>query len=508
MNFSAAKNTIKNKSALEASNSIRVINVADESMQLKLITDKIIDANELRVVSNPIMFDRGNSPTIDGLFSEYIFGTTSKERIYTYAYIDLKRKFFHPNIYEVLKKLYRNIDKIAAGMSSWFINEDGSLTEIKDQNDPKYSEDNTGLDWLIKNYHKIKFEENESMMRNDRIKLINTLNKDEIFISKWVVIPVFYRDVDMSSGPAFRKIPEVNYDYNDLIKYSNSLSNESMSFYANNAMFNIQMLLVKIRNLGQQLIEKKNGAFHQMVLGKSIDRGDRVVISAPSLNYYEKPDEFPVDILHTGIPLARCLILGYPFVMKWCLDFFDRELSEKKKKTIYIKDKRTGEMKVNEIDIGDQSAVFTEDYLKKKMKDFINTYGTRFEPIKLKLPDGKETYMLYTGRGYSKDAGNVSASTISNRPLTWTDVFYMAAEETLSDKHVYVTRFPLVDYFGTFPSRVLVMSTIKTAPAIINGTLYPRYPVIEPDLTQEKVSTLWVDSLTLSNLYLDAIGGD
>ena len=424
----------------EAASGMRVINVGDESMHIKLITDKLIENNELKVVSNPLFFDRGNSPTLDGLFSDYIFGSTNDERRTTYAYIDLKRKFFHPYVYEILKKLYKHIETIASGQGSWLVNQDGKLVELKDKNDPKYDEDNTGLTWLIENYSKIKFEENESLERGQRLKLIKSLSKDEIFITKWIVIPIFYRDVDFSSGTTSKKIPELNYDYNDLIKYTNSLASETMAFYSNQALFNIQLTLVKIRKLGQSLIEKKSGAFHQMVLGKSIDRGSRVVISAPSMNYYEYPDEFPIDILHTGIPLARCLVLGYPYVMKWCLDFFDRELGDKHTKTMYIKDSKTGEMRMEEVEIADQSSVFTEDYIKKKMKNFINTYGGRFETVKIKLGDGRETNMIFTGRGYSRDLKNPLSSTIINRPMTWTDIFYLACMETLSDKHVYITR--------------------------------------------------------------------
>ena len=97
---------------------------------------------------------------------------------------------------------------------------------------------------------------------------------------------------------------------------------------------------------------------------------------------------------------------------------------------------------------------------------------------------------------------------MSTRPLTWTDVIYLACEEMLSDKHVYITRYPLLDYFGTFPTRVSVLSTIKTTPAIVNGKVYPHYPVIDLSLPPQQVATQFIDTVSISNLYLDAIGGD
>lgn len=43
---------------------------------------------------------------------------------------------------------------------------------------------------------------------------------------------------------------------------------------------------------------------------------------------------------------------------------------------------------------------------------------------------------------------------------------------------------------------------------MIDGKVYPRYPVIDPELPPEKVAVQFIDTITMSNLYLDAIGGD
>ncbi len=490
---------------LEASRG-KVVNVDDTPMQISLITDKIITFNQLKAVDNPIMFERGRVPTVGGLFSNVIFGTTAEERMRTHAYIDLKQKFIHPYVYEIIKKIFKNVERICAGESAWFIEPDGSIIEIKDEEDPKFSEDNTGLSWFMDNYDKIKFKQTGATSRKDILQLLESLSKEEIFISKWIVIPVFYRDVDMSLGRP--SVPKLNYDYNNLIKYTNMLSNNDFGNYNNKAMFNIQILLVKIRQYGQSLIEKKDGAFHQSILGKSIDYGARSVISVPVLNDMERPDESPVDIMNTGIPLSQCCVLGYPFMIKWCLDFFRKEFDGVQKKSIYIKNKKTGEVTIDEVEIADQMGIFTKSYIDRKMKGFINTYGGRFEPIQIKLKDGREVDMLFTGRGMSRRKDDVSSATISNRPMTWTDVFYMAAMETLRDKYVYTTRYPLSDYFGIFPSRCQPLSTIKTTPVMINDTMYPYYPVVDSNLPEAIVSTQFIDTVEISNLYLDAIGGD
>lgn len=43
---------------------------------------------------------------------------------------------------------------------------------------------------------------------------------------------------------------------------------------------------------------------------------------------------------------------------------------------------------------------------------------------------------------------------------------------------------------------------------MVNDKIYPNYPVIDLSLPEEKVATQFIDTITMSNLYLDAIGGD
>ena len=43
---------------------------------------------------------------------------------------------------------------------------------------------------------------------------------------------------------------------------------------------------------------------------------------------------------------------------------------------------------------------------------------------------------------------------------------------------------------------------------MINGVVYPHYPVIDPTLPKDKVATLFIDTVTMSNMYLKGLGGD
>ena len=149
------------------------------SMQVAILTDKMIEKAGLKCVTSPIMFTNGTDFYSEGLFSYEIFGTTTDERRRQCAYIDLHQKFFHPFVYEILCKLDQKFDACASGKGSWTI-VDGKLLEIKNKQDPLYNEENTGLNWLIKNFDQFEFKKNTSISRNDRVTMIASLTKDEI----------------------------------------------------------------------------------------------------------------------------------------------------------------------------------------------------------------------------------------------------------------------------------------------------------------------------------------
>ena len=114
--------------------------------------------------------------------------------------------------------------------------------------------------------------------------------------------------------------------------------------------------------------------------------------------------------------------------------------------------------------------------------------------------------MKFMGRIYDKN--DPSSGSSIERNATWCDILYQAAVDVTRDKMVYVTRYPITDYFSTFPSQVTVLSTTKTVPVFINGTVYTHYPNIDLSMDKSKISTSFHDTTTMSNLLLKGLGGD
>ena len=488
--------------------------VSDKTnLTIDLITDSFIDKNiasmDMIPVTNPSSFQGRGVATSNGLFSPYIFGTTQEERRKRYSYIDLGCYVFHPYVYEILKKLNRRFDDIIKGMGSWKINDKGELEEVLEGEDG-YNEENTGMDWLMKHFDELKFRKNASHVRSERVSFITSLKKEDLFISKWLIIPIFYRDVIITNGIA--DPPEINKMYNKVIMYASQLKKSSLPDQMHITKWKIQSELYEIRRFGQKLIEKKNGFFKRNVLGKNIDFGFRSVISVHDIQNIDKPADDPIDSEYTGIPLSQCCVLFYPFIVREVQELL-RQMFQEAGNKITEYDKKTGKP-VRIIQLKDPMEKYTNQHLQKKINLYIETPGARFRPVHVDTVDGEEVSMVvYVGRPNEeapREGGMmpVDKSGIGTRALTWTDVIYMAAMEACKDKHVYITRYPLNDYFGTFPSRIFVLSTVKTEERKVNGVIYKHYPSIDPTLPESKVSILFNDTITMCNTYLKGLNGD
>jgi len=240
-------------------------------MQIELYdTKKFIEVNNLREVTNLILFEKGNIPTVDGLLSTDIFGVSARDRKETYAYIDLHGHFLHPFIFKTLKRMNRKFESAVYGNVN-FIIKDGEL--IEDENGE------SGIEFLYKNWDKFNFKRNNSMMRNERISVLDSYGKDVLFTKYWVVMPAFFRDVNLQFASEGRvSHHEINDKYAKLIRFASMLNNSnSFDFVLNTTKSKIQETLVEIYDLLKGKIEKKQGLIRKSLLGKSIDFGVRSV---------------------------------------------------------------------------------------------------------------------------------------------------------------------------------------------------------------------------------------
>lgn len=500
--------------------------------------EKFVKVNNLKEVSNPVFFN-GPVPTEDGLLSNEIFGITKNERAGIYAYIDLGSTFIQPLIYKTLCKLNNKIGSIINGTEYFIINDKGDLIPSDDGD--------TGIDWFKKNFSKIKFHKNDSASRNKRIDFIEKC-KNEMWISKYVVIPAYYRDVD--TRDAGIGVGEINKLYSSLIMATKALK-ETSGFgltLSDVTKARIQNTLVQIFDWfgngttinGQETpanLPGKMGLIKHGLMYKTVDYSARLVMSAPDISG-EDIDDLMVDMDHAALPLAAALCCFKPFITFWLRRFFENRFAGRMEYPIKINETETVM-----VPLIDYQIAFSDVELDKQIERFIHGYSNRFIPIELpvdkeelarkikskdlKSVTGKEvdlkklnTWMTFTGyklnnsEEFETSKKEYSSQLKLNRRITWCDLFYMAACEVTEDKTVLITRFPIDSYLNQYPSKVRIKSTIKTQPMVIqldfedNNKLYKWYPVINELDINSNTSPVFEDTLSICNGLIPAMGMD
>lgn len=458
--------------------------------------DEFVELNKLQPVTSPVLFERGGVPNPSGLISNEIFGVSIRSRKETFAYIDLNGHFIHPHIYKIMRRVFRNIDKIVNGEEYYSIDKQGHL--VKDPNGY------TGIGFLYDNWDKIKWDGNGGMS-SERTKLIGKSKKEHIWATKEIVIPAFYRDIN-SSQAGGGEVPELDQYYVKLIRMATILKNGDMfdfTFHATN--YNIQTTLVDIYDYFKDKLDKKSGLLRKYLLGKNVDYCTRTVISAPVFNQ-DDPDNNMVNLRYSSIPVYQACVLCYPYVIAWLRNFFEREIFETQFMKLDVDQSGNNETEI--VSLMNPEAYFNDTYIKKAVDRFVKDPSSRYDKIEVPTSvtgESKPRYLAFRGRYTNVDA---EKSGLVVRPLTWTDLLFIATSEITSDKHAMVTRYPILDNFGIFICRIRISSTMKTVPMDVNGTVYKWYPDIDLNMPKREVSNNFIDSMRFSNSYLEGLDGD
>lgn len=471
--------------------------------------DKLVKANDLQQVTNPVFFARNNVPTPDGLLSNEIFGITKADREGTFAYIDLFEPFMSPLIYKIWSSIDSAIRPCVHGTKTYIISDKGELVE--DENGEN------GIKFLKKNIDKIRFRRTESNKRDMKVDFLERWRKEPgtFFITKCPVLPAYYRDVETGEGRV--SVGEINQLYDSLLISIRALK-ESHDYGLNLAQCTrgrIQEALLQIFNwfgtgatingeVTSKNIPGKLGIYRRAVNSKTTDYASRLVISAPE-NKVERMEDMEVTMDYSGLSLASTITNFLPFIIFEVRRFFENEFSINKSYPVLLPNKQ-----VKYVHVKNYQEQFSDERIKKEIDRFVTGFSNRLIPITAETIEGQPITLRFKGynvRLEDFDAENPKQP-LMERDLTWMDVFYMAAVRVSEGKHILITRFPIDTYYNQFPNKFRVMSTNKTEPMIINNEFYPRYPMVRQSDIGSNTSNMFKDTLNMSNLHLDSIGGD
>lgn len=465
--------------------------------------DKFISVNDCKQVTNPVFFIRNNIPTDDGLLSNTIFGITREDRAGIFAYIDLGGYFLDPSCYKTWIRMDSKIKDVIHGLDTYIVNDKGEIVP-----DPKGT---NGVEFLKKNINKIKFKSTDSIKRDLKIAYLEK-NKNRMFINKYIVIPPFYRDTNTGKGGTVG-VSGINVLYRNLILAVQALNSTQDYGFDNTGVLNarIQELLLGIydwfcgnANASMSIepgigISGKKGVLRSSNMSKTTNYSSRMVIAAPELKA-ERVDDMMITIDRSALPLAACLANYRNYILFHAKRFFENEFIGNELYPVLRKDG-----KMDYVMPKDPLIEFSDEKIKREMDRFLHGYNNRFVPIQVPTEDGKKVYMRFKGR-YKKPGEE--SETVYNRRLTWCDVFYICAVEASQDKCVLISRYPIDRYMNQITTKVIVSSTKETEPMYIEDKYYPYYPKIRDEDIGTNTSNSFINTIVLSNLHLDAMGGD
>lgn len=472
-----------------------------------LDVEEFVKVNEVQEITDPIFFVKNGVPTPEGLLSNEIFGITKDERANIFGYIDLQQWFLHPLAYIEWAKMDSRIKEIVFGTKKFTINSKGDFEE--DENGE------TGIDFLKKNFSKLKIKSTESSKRDMKIQFLKE-NEKNIFIKKLIVIPAYYRDVNTADGGRLG-VGTLNKYYSSIIIAVRSLKEtQDYGFSMSDATKGrIQETIALIYNFlcgsgSEQTdgigLSKKQGIIRTSVMSKTTDEGSRLVISAPNIKA-ENIDNLMVDTEHCALPLASALVNFKPFIIFNVKRFFENEFSNNPTHTV-----RTKDGKVESLEIKNPEMVFSEEEIEDQMKKFINGYSKRLSPVTVPLANGQRADCIFRGKSATEQAEQLEKdpknTQLLSRRMTWCDVFYIAAEEAVKNKTVQITRFPMDSYWNQFPAKIRISTLQNTEPIVIGSTLYKWYPKIREEDIDTDTGNMFIDTLQFTNLNLPSIVGD
>lgn len=449
-------------------------------MQIDMFNlDDFILVNKLKQVSNPISLTSARMPSSDGIFSYDIFGYTTEERKNTFAYIDLHGIFFHPQCIKTLNRM-GFLGKIAAGIKYATVVA-GKINIVEKGEDPAAK---TGVDFFYNNWEKINWTETGVLFKDaekdaeadpttisfdkkKRIKFFDLLkkHKDQAFVTKWLVLPPYFRDMNTDNETLGEDINKV---YNELISKTNSLKTSfgfsSFGAVARNRVQDLLTMLYDISlgpvtgksvDITQPLYSKdyllgnsKNSILKKNLIGRFIDFSGYSVISAPVASDKETVNTF-AKFGKIKFPISLFAAMAKPFFIHYFDNFFTTLITAVKTNLGFdIKTLDANQWSITEID--------------KCITRFIKSPSEKDMPIYIKYINNDDEQLFCVINIVENKTGKDNDTQSFIRPLTYLDLFYMAGHEIAKDKYSLNTRHPVTNNQNIYPAKAEVSSTIKT----------------------------------------------
>lgn len=457
----------------------------DSSIKVELIFPEQLPKDMMVTTRNVVKTDK----TIDegGLFSTEIFGMIgSDSRFEMLGAIALHTDIIHPRIASYLEN-----NKLFVGIMSGRI----KVKLIKGEFVPDEDGD-TGYQYFVNNFSKIKFKTYESLLRKQEYQVIEKYRaKNKVTISKLVVIPAGLREFEVDND--ILKYDDINKLYLKIINIADVLSHMK----DDELIFKLHKLVMEVyKYISGNLFGKKK-FINKDVMSRAFDYGSRNVITGQVIKY-DNIEDIPYNIMdYFEIGLAQYLSNIEPIVVYEVNNMFYQDFitdgllwEDRKQTTKTIPSKYLD--KFSKANIGD---------LIRQMR----TVGFRNQEVEI---DGR--YLAYITD--DEDSVNVYLPNTSEelpsdaRPITYSEMLYLSIAHRVKDTPLFSTRYPVAYANSDVVGLTELYTTVeKEYRKPKKFTLY--YSHIK-DMDEVKhfpeKNTQWFDSFIVSHVRLEEYGAD
>lgn len=461
-------------------------------MQIRTLNaDKFISLYNVREVTSYQLTGPGS------LFDPDIFGQRNDKEI-QYGYINLKGYYIDPSTYGVASRVFRELLSIVDGSKKYTINKDGSL-EVDPENG------HTGLRWFYENLEDIRFNKirdtlatgTNRMQSKLMKKAFLKLKRGDIFISKLIVMPMRYRDINTEDEKNVQ-IDELNQMYMDLIKAVATKERFKNTDERNSTIldYKIQQLLQSIYEFQCSKIFGKTGAQRSLALSRSVDNCTNSVIVAPEVKLNDIIGKSDAALDNAKVPLHHILNM-HPV----------HTLSATKQILMQLRN-----VGLIQSDLDEFEYFYNEVHIKEEIENYYNSPAMRFEPVK--QPNGE---LVNIWVKHDNDEKPIS------RPIIWLEIFYLATQLYINNVRGILTRYPVTTKNSTVPVRWTVATLVdelateyiyideeaaNNNDAFLILEKFPQLSKYLGKVSQSRIPSLFSETTQFSNMYLDGLDGD
>jgi hypothetical protein len=490
--------------------------IPDQPFNLKLLEmDEFIKQNRVGQVTSHAIFEASGGGTLfekTGLFSEEIFGQIgTPERLVTFGYIELNTAVLNPLVYKNLVTLNALYEEIIEGRS-YAIWDENINNFVKSTNHDLNAK--TGFTFFMEHFLDINFKYSESHQRADKIDIIKKYGSS-CFIRRMIVLPAGLRDIRTTDSRLTQD--DINKLYLSLLSYTFALPPNAINLIYDSIKVSIQKKIVEVYEYIDNIVTGKRGYIQNKYGKRRVALGTRNVITSTTYSTLTPNDLQYLDSDTTKIGLYQSMKGLQPLSIHYIRSIFLDPRFKTESNTIALTNPDTLLLEYKEISNKELSRFNTNQAIEVLINRFANA-DVRHLPITIKDINNNNyyLYMVYdTGDTISlfrsiKDL-EVQLGHPPNKkyihPLTWIEMFYMSVYRAASNRHVFITRYPVIQDDSCYPSRIHLATTspgrIVKAISLLSDDvvqIYPEYPVLE--------SRSYLDSMALHLSKLQGIGGD